>query len=75
MLTKNINFINFKEKKRVIGLKKILRSVLNENNQIIQSLRKNYKNSFKKSSLTFKKKIRIPNYRNGGINTWCSCHI
>ena len=51
MLSKNIKFINFKIKKKEkeIGLK--LKSILNENNQVIQSLKKTYKDSYNKKSL------------------------
>jgi len=48
MLSKDINFIDFKIKKKKLLLKKKLNSLLREKNQIIQSLDKSYKNNFKK---------------------------
>ena len=52
MLSKDINFIDFKIKKKKLLLKKKLNSLLRENNQIIQSLDKSYKNNFKKKNLS-----------------------
>ena len=52
MLSKDINFIDFKIKKKKLLLKKKLNSLLRENNQIIQSLDKSYKNNFKKKKLS-----------------------
>ena len=48
MLTKGFKFINFKKKKINSNLKKKLKNILKENNQIILSLGKNYKYSFKR---------------------------
>jgi glucose-6-phosphate isomerase len=60
MLTSNINFLNFKTKKKS-SVKKHIKSILKENNQVILSLSKEYKNSFNKNSLKcFEKKL---NYR------------
>ncbi len=56
MLTKGINFINFKKKHKNQSTKKKLLSIISENNQIIQSLGKNYKYSFKKKDLNKYKK-------------------
>ena len=56
MLTKGIKFINFKKKKINSNLKKKLNNILKENNQIILSLGKNYKYSFKKKNLKKYKK-------------------
>ena len=56
MLTKGINFLNFKKKKLNINIKKKLNIILKENNQILISLGKFYKYSFKKKDITkFKK--------------------
>ena len=56
MLTKNINFINFqiKKKSQLIGEK--LKLIIKENNHVIQSLGKNYKYSYKRSTINFFKK-------------------
>ena len=51
MLSKGINFLNFKIKKKEKKIDLKLKSILNENNQVIQSLRKNYKDSFNKKKL------------------------
>ena len=51
MLTKNINFINFKINKtnKKVNLK--LKSILKKNDAVIQSLRKTYKNSYNLKNL------------------------
>ena len=51
MLSKGINFLNFKIKKKEKKIDLKLKSILNENNQVIQSLRKTYKDSFNKKKL------------------------
>ena len=59
MLTNNIKFENFliKIKKKPL-LKKILLFLLKENNEVINSLKKNYKDSFNKKKLIhFRKKL------------------
>ena len=48
MLTRNIDFKNFKIKKNPQKVKKELKKLLKENNEVIKSLRKNYKNSYNK---------------------------
>ena len=48
MLTSRISFKNFKKKKSSINIKKKLKSITNEKNQIIFSLGKNYNYSFEK---------------------------
>ena len=61
MLTKNIGFKNFQIKKKNNLIKNILKLILNENNQIIQSLKATYQNSYnKKIFKLFNKNI---NYR------------
>ena len=61
MLTKNINFKNFSIKKKSSKIKKELLFLLNENNQVINSLKRNYKNKYsKKFVLKYKKFL---NYR------------
>jgi glucose-6-phosphate isomerase len=58
MLTTNINFKNFKIKKKNLFIKKNLQLILKEKNQIIFSLTKSYKNSFDNKTLKyFKKKL------------------
>ena len=61
MLTTNINFKNFRIKKKISVVKKELKSLLNENNYVIKSLCKEYKNSFNKKNLSKFKKFL--NYR------------
>ena len=57
MFTSNINFLNFRIKKKT-NVKKDLKFILRENNQVIQSLGKSYKNKFNNKSLkNFKKKL------------------
>ena len=46
MLSTNINFINFKIKKKSKKINKQLNSILKENDTVIQSLRKTYKDSY-----------------------------
>jgi glucose-6-phosphate isomerase len=46
MLTKNIDFKNFKIKKNTQKVKNELNKLLEENNEVIKSLRKTYKNSY-----------------------------
>ena len=59
MLTKNIDFKNFKIKKNTQKVKKKLKKLLKENNEVIKSLRKNYKNSYNR---------KLVNKYNKGIN-------
>lgn len=61
MLTENIDFKNFKIKKKTKLIKKKLNLLLKEDNQIIKSLSNNYKNSFKKKYISKYKKFL--NYR------------
>ena len=58
MFTKNINFVNLNIKKKNTFIKKNLKLILKENNQVILSLKKNYKDSFNKKTLNFFKKKR-----------------
>ena len=51
MLTKNINFINFQNKKKNKKINLKLKSIIKENNAIIQSLKNTYKNSYKNKTL------------------------
>ena len=51
MLTKNINFINFKNKKKNKKINLKLKLIIKENNAIIQSLKNTYRNSYKNKSL------------------------
>ena len=58
MLTKGINFVNFKIKKNSTLVKKNLISILKSNNEVLNSLSQNYKNNFAKKLLNkYKKKI------------------
>ena len=58
MFTKNISFKNFLIKKKNLTIKKNLKLILNEKNQVIKSLSKSYKDSFnKKSTKHFNKRF------------------
>ena len=46
MLTAGINFKNFRKKNNISKINKKLKLIINEKNQIIESLSKKYKNSF-----------------------------
>ena len=46
MLTSGISFVNFKVKSKISRVKKELRFLINEKNQVIISLSKNYKNNW-----------------------------
>ena len=48
MLTSSIDFKNFEIKKNTQKIKKKLKKLLQENNEVIRSLRKTYKNSYNK---------------------------
>ena len=52
MLTKNIKLKLFKEKKLNKNLKKKLISLLKEDNFVIKSLKKEYKNNFNKKTIS-----------------------
>ena len=56
MLTSGINLIAFKEKKPSNKIKKIFKSIVNGNSELIKSFRKNYKNSFDRQKLKKYKK-------------------
>ena len=43
MLTKGINFTNFKNKRKFISIKRKLRILVNDKNYILETLGKNYK--------------------------------
>ena len=51
MFTKNISFKNFKVKKNNSKIKRILSSLIKEKNEVLISMSKNYKNSFKNKIL------------------------
>ena len=58
MLTKGINFVNFKIKKNSTLVKKNLISILKSKNEVLNSLSQNYKNNFTKKLLhKYKKEI------------------
>ena len=60
MLTNNIDFKNFKSKKKNNKIKKDLEIILNENNEILKSLGTNYKNKYsKKIIIKFRKYSNI----------------
>ncbi len=58
MLTTGISFINFKVKSKILRVKKELRFLINQKNQVIISLSKNYKNNFNKKILNKYKKFK-----------------
>ena len=58
MHSKNIFFKNFKIKKKTSNIKKILAKLLKEDNQILYSLGKDYKDSYIKKSLSKYKKYK-----------------
>ena len=67
MLTKNINFKNFKVKKNYIKVKKDLKKLLSENNEVLKSLSKDYKNNYnKKIIFKYKKYSHIKVIGMGG---------
>lgn len=56
MITEGIRFLNFKKKINIKKTKQTLNLILSEKNQVIQSLSKDYKNSFKKKKINEYKK-------------------
>ena len=65
MLTSNIKFINFKKKSKVKKIKNILNNLIIEDNSILQSLSKKYKDSF--DSKLIKKYKKSNNFRLFGM--------
>ena len=58
MLTSNINFISFNIKKKTKSIKLKLKSILKENNHIVQSLRRSYKDTYSRKTISiFRKKF------------------
>ena len=51
MLTSRINFINFKQQKKNKKIKQLLNETLKNRNEVVQSLDKKYKNSYKINKL------------------------
>ena len=49
MLTSGISFVNFKKKNKSQKLKKKLRSIINDKNEILKSLSQNYIDSYNKN--------------------------
>ena len=69
MFTNNINFKNFKVKKKNPLVKKYLKLILKENNQVILSLSNAYKNNYNNKTLNyFKKKLDYRIIGMGGSN-------
>ena len=58
MLTKNFSFKDFKKQKKNKKLIKYLDEIITSNSEIIKSLQKNYKNSYKKKTVTKLKKFK-----------------
>ena len=65
MISPGIFFKDFKIKKKSKSLKKRLNFLLKENNSIIQSLRKEYKDNFEK-----KKYLNLKNYQILELLVW-----
>ena len=61
MLTPGISFVNFKKKNKSFKLRKNLQSIINDKNEILNSLSKNYKDSYKKNLINEYK--AFSNYR------------
>jgi glucose-6-phosphate isomerase len=57
MLTAGIKFLNFKEKKNSLIVKKKLKLILQKKDEVIKSLGKNYINSYKKNNIQKYKKL------------------
>ena len=67
MLTKNIIFKNFKNKKSNTKVKKDLKALIKENNPVIKSLSKSYKKSYSIKTINkFKKYLHIKIFGMGG---------
>ena len=49
MLTSGISFINFKKKNKSLKLRRNLQSIINDKNEILNSLSNNYRDSYKKN--------------------------
>ena len=61
MLTSGISFVNFSKKNKSLRLGRNLQSIINDKNEILNSLSNNYRNSYKKN---FVKKYKVfSNYR------------
>ena len=74
MLTKNINFRNFKKKKINKKIIRNFENLVNENNEILKSLGEDYKDSFKKKKLSKFKKystVRIIGMGGSILGTKC----
>ena len=73
MITSGINFINFKIKKKSNLVKKFFFSLLEKKNEVLNSLSKEYKNSFNKKAINKQNKtdlyagvfisFQLPNYK------------
>ena len=61
MLTKGINFKNYKLKIKSSNLALKLNSILKEKNEVLNSLSRNYKNKFSKKKLKSIKIMQILN--------------
>ena len=61
MLTSGINFVNFNKKYKSLRLGRNLQSIINDKNEILNSLSNNYRDSYKKN---FVNKYKVfSNYR------------
>ena len=58
MLSKNINFKNFKHKLNNKKIKKDLNNILSEENEILKSLKPNYKYQYNKALIAKIKKVK-----------------
>ena len=57
MFTNNIDFKNFSIKSKSVKIRNLLKKLLNENNEILDSLKMNYKDSFTKKKILQLKKF------------------
>ena len=49
MLTSGISFVNFNKKNKSLRLRRNLQSIINDKNEILNSLSNNYRDSYKKN--------------------------
>ena len=61
MLTTGISFVNFNKKNKSLRLRRNLQSIINDKNEILNSLSKNYKDNYKKNLIN--KYKAFSNYR------------
>ena len=67
MLTSGISFVNFHKKNKSLRLGRNLQSIINDKNEILNSLSNNYRDSYKKNFVNKSKTHAFPSkqYQNG----------